>query len=109
VHDARDERDRSPSYRLGFGDAAPRQAAKGTGAPRSAQRNEMLYSSDPDTRAGWLSGHTNAQPRRWFADQPALLTISSIRSDRLSSNLRLAGESVLAYNPCTTHFCVQEG
>ena len=55
------ERDRSPSYRLGFGDGCTTASSEGTGAPRSAQRNEMLYSSDSDYRAGWLSGHTQCR------------------------------------------------
>ena len=53
--------DRSPSYQLGFGDGCATASSEGTGAPRPAQQNEMLYSRDPDYRAGWLSGHTQCR------------------------------------------------
>ncbi len=55
------EKDRSPTYELGFSQGCASAAAAGPGLPREPQRNEELYAKDPDYRAGWASG--NAQCR----------------------------------------------
>src|SRR5258706_14574614 len=81
-----------------------KQRRDGRAALRPAQRDALLKRSGLPRRLA-IRAYPMPQPDGWFADQPALLTIRLYyRSDRLSSNLRLAGESVWAYNPCTTHF-----
>lgn len=55
------QKDRSPTYELGYSEGCANAAAAGPGLPRVPQRNEDLYAQDPDYRAGWASG--NAQCR----------------------------------------------
>ena len=50
------EKDRSPAYELGYSDGCASAAAAGPGLPRVPQRNEELYASDQEYRAGWASG-----------------------------------------------------
>jgi len=73
--------------------AAPRQAAK-DGRPRSAQRNEMLYQAIRTTAPAGYPGIPMPQPDGWFADQPALLTISSITDRTVVVETFAGSESV---------------
>lgn len=47
----------SPAYRLGFNDGCTTASGEASGAPKTPQRNAVLYEGDPDYRAGWGSGH----------------------------------------------------
>lgn len=53
--------DRSPNYRLGFGDGCTTASTEGSGAPREAQRNRAQYEFDAQYRAGWISGHAQCK------------------------------------------------
>ena len=46
----------NPSYQAGFGDGCASASAAESAIPRAPQRNEALYASDADYRAGWISG-----------------------------------------------------
>jgi hypothetical protein len=53
--------ERSPSYEMGYSDGCASAAAQGPGVPREPKRNEMLFASDPDYRAGWNSGNVQCR------------------------------------------------
>jgi hypothetical protein len=53
--------ERSPGYEMGYSDGCASAAAQGPGVPREPTRNEILFTSDPDYRAGWNSGNVQCR------------------------------------------------
>jgi len=94
--------DRSPSYQLASATAARRKQRR-HGRAALPQRNEMLYSRDPDYAPAGYPGTRNAQPDgaspiTGFINDPAVLHRTGCRRVFAWQANRLA------YNPYTTHF-----